>query len=120
MQGRDYVLPDDIKALAEVVLAHRVMVNPSARLKQVTPKRVIADLLQRVPMPDADLSRRSMRKPSLRACAAAKRISLFIGTRSLSSACGRTLRSMTLMGIRYEDLASSAQSNHTPVALCAA
>jgi MoxR-like ATPase len=58
LQGRDYVLPDDIKALAEVVLAHRVMVNPSARLKQVTPKRVIGDLLQRIPLPDADLSRR--------------------------------------------------------------
>ena len=57
MQGRDFVLPDDIKALAEAVLAHRVMVNPSARLKQVTPKRVIGDLLQRVPMPDADLSK---------------------------------------------------------------
>jgi MoxR-like ATPase len=53
MQGRDYVLPDDIKAVAEVVLAHRVMVNPAARLKQVTPKRVISDLLQRVPLPDA-------------------------------------------------------------------
>ena len=57
MQGRDYVLPDDIKVLAEVVLAHRVIVNPSARLKQVTPKRVIGDLLQRLPMPDADLSK---------------------------------------------------------------
>jgi len=57
LQGRDYVLPDDIKALAEVVLAHRVMVNPSARLKQVTPKRVISELLQRVPLPDADLSK---------------------------------------------------------------
>ena len=56
--GRDYVLPDDIKALAEAVLAHRVLVNPAARLRQVTPRRVIADLLQRVPMPDADLSRR--------------------------------------------------------------
>ena len=53
LQGRDYVLPDDIKALAEVVLAHRVLVNPSARLKQVTARRVIAELLQRVPMPDA-------------------------------------------------------------------
>ena len=58
MQGRDYVLPDDIKALAEGVLAHRVMVNPSARLKQVTPKRVIGDLLQRLPIPDADLSKK--------------------------------------------------------------
>jgi MoxR-like ATPase len=57
IHGRDYVLPDDIKLLAEAVLAHRVMVNPSARLKQVTPKRVIGDLVQRLPMPDADLSK---------------------------------------------------------------
>ena len=61
MRGRDYVLPDDIKLLAEAVLAHRVMVNPSARLKQVTPKRVIGDLVQRLPMPDADLSRAGYR-----------------------------------------------------------
>ena len=58
LQGRDFVLPDDIKALAEAVLAHRVMVNPAARLKQVTPKRVIADLLQRLPMPEADLAKK--------------------------------------------------------------
>jgi MoxR-like ATPase len=57
MRGRDFVLPDDVKALAEAVLAHRVMVNPSARLKQVTPKRVIDDLLQRLPIPDADLAK---------------------------------------------------------------
>ncbi len=58
LQGRDFVLPDDIKRLSEAVLAHRMMVNPAARLKQVTPKRVVSDLLQRIPMPDADLSRR--------------------------------------------------------------
>ncbi len=52
LRGRDFVLPDDVKALAEPVLAHRVLVNPAARLKQVTPKRVIADLVQRVPLPD--------------------------------------------------------------------
>ena len=61
LQGRDFVLPDDIKALAETVLAHRVMVNPSARLKQVTPRGVIRDLLQRLPLPDADLSRAGRR-----------------------------------------------------------
>ncbi len=54
LHGRDYVLPDDIKALAEVVLAHRVLVNPSARLKQVTSRRVIGDVLQRVPLPEVE------------------------------------------------------------------
>jgi MoxR-like ATPase len=53
MQGRDYVLPDDVKAVAEAVLAHRVLVNPAARLKQVTARRVITELVQRLPMPDA-------------------------------------------------------------------
>jgi len=53
LQGRDYALPDDIKAVAEAVLAHRVLVNPSARLKQVTSRRVIGDLVQRLPLPDA-------------------------------------------------------------------
>ena len=52
VHGRDFVLPDDVKALAEPVLAHRVLVSPAARLKQVTPRRVIADLVQRVPLPD--------------------------------------------------------------------
>ena len=52
IRGREFVLPDDIKALAEVVLAHRVIVSPAARLRQVTPRRVIGDLLQRVPLPD--------------------------------------------------------------------
>ena len=57
LHGRDFVLPDDIKALAESVLAHRVLVNPAARLKQVTPKRVVADLVQRVPLPDFQKAR---------------------------------------------------------------
>jgi len=53
MYGRDYVLPDDVKALAEPVLAHRVIVNPAARMKMLTARQLIADILERTPLPDA-------------------------------------------------------------------
>jgi MoxR-like ATPase len=54
MQGRDFVLPDDVKALAEPVLAHRVMINPAARMKMLTPRQLIAEVLERTPLPDAE------------------------------------------------------------------
>src|SRR5918998_923637 len=53
LQGRGYVTPDDVKALAEPTLAHRVIVNPAARIKNVDSRVVIADLLARVPVPGA-------------------------------------------------------------------
>ena len=37
MFGRDYVLPDDVKALAEASLGHRIIVGPAARIKDVEP-----------------------------------------------------------------------------------
>lgn len=53
IRGRDFVLPDDVKAVIEPVLVHRIIVNPSARLKLVSPKQIIADIVQRVPLPEA-------------------------------------------------------------------
>lgn len=53
MAGRDYVIPDDVKALAEVTLAHRIIMGPSARIKDVTSRNVVQDLLQTVPVPGA-------------------------------------------------------------------
>jgi len=53
LHGRDYVVPDDVKALAEPTLAHRVIVNPAARLKNIDSRLIIADLLARVPVPGA-------------------------------------------------------------------
>ncbi|MDP9366424.1 MAG: MoxR family ATPase [Chloroflexota bacterium] len=53
LQGRDYVTPDDVKALAEPTLAHRVIVNPAARIKNVDSRVVVHDLLARVPVPGA-------------------------------------------------------------------
>jgi MoxR-like ATPase len=51
VQGRDYVLPDDVKALAVTTLAHRIIVTPSARVKDITAKDVVQDLIDSTPVP---------------------------------------------------------------------
>ena len=53
VQDRDYVLPDDIKALAPSVTAHRIILSPSARMRGVRTVDVIAELLEEVPVPGA-------------------------------------------------------------------
>lgn len=56
MQGRDYVLPDDIKALAENVLAHRIVTNPAARLKNLTSGQIVKEILMSLSVPGGDLT----------------------------------------------------------------
>jgi MoxR-like ATPase len=51
LNGRDHVLPDDIKALAQPILAHRIIVNPAARLREVTADRIVQEILLAVPVP---------------------------------------------------------------------
>lgn len=53
MAGRDYVIPDDVKALAEVTLAHRVIVGPASRIKDISSRTVIQDVLASTPVPGA-------------------------------------------------------------------
>ncbi|MEM6527851.1 MAG: MoxR family ATPase [Chloroflexota bacterium] len=53
MAGRDYVIPDDVKALAEVTLAHRVIVGPAARIKDISSRTIIQDVLNATPVPGA-------------------------------------------------------------------
>jgi MoxR-like ATPase len=53
LHGRDYVMPDDVKKLAEPTLAHRVIVNPAARIKNVDSRLIISDILAMVPVPGA-------------------------------------------------------------------
>jgi MoxR-like ATPase len=50
---RDYVIPDDVKALAETTLAHRLIISPAARIKNVDPREVVQELLASVPVPGA-------------------------------------------------------------------
>ena len=53
LAGRDYVIPDDVKALAEPTLAHRIIVTPSARMRHVDGRAVVGSLLGAVPVPGA-------------------------------------------------------------------
>ncbi|MDQ3044227.1 MAG: MoxR family ATPase [Chloroflexota bacterium] len=55
--GRDFVTPDDVKSIAEAALAHRIIVNPSARMKNVDRRSIIRDLLYAVPVPGANPGR---------------------------------------------------------------
>lgn len=57
MLNRDYVLPDDIKALAEPALAHRVILGPAARIKDIDPAALIHDMLDKIPVPGAQVAR---------------------------------------------------------------
>ena len=50
---RDYVIPDDIKALASAVTAHRIILAPSARMRGIRSADLIADLLNSVAVPGA-------------------------------------------------------------------
>jgi len=51
MQGRDFVIPDDVKYLAPFVLAHRLLVSGEARLSGLSGERVIKAVLEKVAVP---------------------------------------------------------------------
>jgi MoxR-like ATPase len=55
--SRDFVTPDDVKALAPACLAHRMIVSPSARIKDVTAESVLSEILSSVPVPGASVRR---------------------------------------------------------------
>jgi MoxR-like ATPase len=53
LDGRDYVVPDDVKSLAAPAMRHRIQVAPELELEGVTPDAAIASLLERVEAPRA-------------------------------------------------------------------
>jgi len=58
VQGRSYVLPDDVKTLAHPVLEHRLILNPESRLRRVTAHSVLRDIISEVPVPAGSMSGR--------------------------------------------------------------
>jgi MoxR-like ATPase len=52
-QGRDYVLPDDMKELAPAVLSHRLILKPNAELRGVTSESVLTEVLETEAVPVA-------------------------------------------------------------------
>jgi MoxR-like ATPase len=51
IEGREYVLPDDVKHLAAPVLVHRLILSPAARLRGTSAENVVATLCETVPVP---------------------------------------------------------------------
>ncbi|MGY0005718.1 AAA family ATPase [Micromonospora sp. I033] len=51
LEGRDYVLPDDLQALAVPVLAHRIIPTADAQLARRTTDAIVAELVHRLPLP---------------------------------------------------------------------
>ncbi len=51
IQGRDYVLPDDVKAMAPHVLTHRLMISPQAQLRGRRAADLVRDVVEGVPVP---------------------------------------------------------------------
>lgn len=51
LQDRTYVIPDDVKALLEPTFAHRLIISPSARIKNVEARAVVDQIAQSVPVP---------------------------------------------------------------------
>lgn len=57
MQGRDFVLPDDIKALVKPALGHRIILGPAARLRDLSSDQILDEILTKVPVPGGELKR---------------------------------------------------------------
>jgi len=51
LDGRNYVIPDDVKAVAPAALIHRIILRPEYELEGVTTSRVVEDVLKKVPVP---------------------------------------------------------------------
>ena len=54
VNGRDFVLPDDVKKMAHPVLAHRLILKPESRLRRRTPSAVVKDLVDDAKVPITD------------------------------------------------------------------
>lgn len=63
IQGREYVIPDDIKDLAEPTLAHRVIVNPAARMRNIDSRAVVRDIISTLPVPGSGRDAASVGSP---------------------------------------------------------
>ena len=53
LNGRSFVIPDDVKSLSVPTLAHRIIVSPAARVRNLDSRTVIQDILRGIPAPGA-------------------------------------------------------------------
>ncbi len=52
--GRDFVVPDDVKNVAVPALAHRLILKPEARVRDVKPESIIKEILNQIPVPTVE------------------------------------------------------------------
>jgi MoxR-like ATPase len=53
--GRDFVLPDDVKAMAVSVLSHRMILGSAARIREVSAQSIVEEILHAVPVPGGEV-----------------------------------------------------------------
>ncbi|HET9681439.1 MAG TPA: AAA family ATPase [Candidatus Limnocylindrales bacterium] len=70
LDGRAFVLPDDVKAVAPAVLGHRILLDLDRELRGATSEQVIAELLESVEAPPQGIDERTARGPARRGPAA--------------------------------------------------
>ncbi len=63
LMGRDHVLPDDIKELAMPVLAHRLIISPAARLRDLSSDSLVQEIVYSTPVPGGDFSPEMKHRP---------------------------------------------------------
>jgi MoxR-like ATPase len=56
LQGRSYIIPDDVKLLAPVTLAHRIALKPESQMRGRTPDQIVNAILDTVPVPIEETS----------------------------------------------------------------
>jgi MoxR-like ATPase len=54
LRGQDHVLPDDVQDVAIPVLAHRIIVSPGARLRELSADRIVQEIMHNTPVPGGD------------------------------------------------------------------
>jgi MoxR-like ATPase len=62
LEGRDFVTPDDVKALAQPVLGHRLILKPNAELRGLTAAKILTQILESEPVPPPNMVSRFGRR----------------------------------------------------------
>jgi MoxR-like ATPase len=54
LEGREYVIPDDVKSVAHIALAHRLILQPELWMKRLSERDIVSEILERVPVPKVE------------------------------------------------------------------
>ncbi|HEY5983409.1 MAG TPA: MoxR family ATPase [Anaerolineales bacterium] len=57
LSGRDHILPDDVQDVAVPILGHRIIISPSARLRELSADRITQEIVRNTPVPGGDFGR---------------------------------------------------------------